>query len=621
MKLSIRAKLLGSYALMLMLTLAIGLTGIWSSSVADTNNAVVMDQTMPMAALVYMARSELYEKDVIVRNYLISQDEETIAQFQNIDEELMATIEEARAVFPDEQSHSYLDAVVAANEEYNSFVEQILKLADSEDTRDTALLVATTAASETTNEIDGLIAEWGEYVDGINQGLRNQAERADKISTMVIVGGTALAGIAMIIMAMVLVRSIAVPVVQVKKVAEAVAEGDLSVTIPSIRTRDEMQELNEAVRTMLKNLTSLLADMRSNSDNVASASAGLSMAAEESANAVMQITATIQQMASGTEKQSTSAIQTADAGEQIKASIEQVAMGADKQNQQLQVASELVIQVVGDLEKIEQAIAEMEQAMHLTVEASEEGDRFVSQAAQGIAKIREASQEVEAASADLEQSSHEIGRVVQVIGDIADQTNLLALNAAIEAARAGEQGKGFAVVADEVRNLAERSLDETKAISKLIEQTMAATARVSSAIETSGKFIAESMPMVDASTDALQRIHKHAVDNLTTVASTARFSQDVMVAVGQVKESMLESVAVADQNAAAADEMRSGIAEVHNSIENVAAISEENAAAVEEISASAEEVGASIEEMASSSQSLAGMANNLQQLAARFKME
>jgi methyl-accepting chemotaxis protein len=285
------------------------------------------------------------------------------------------------------------------------------------------------------------------------------------------------------------------------------------------------------------------------------------------------------------------------------------------------VASELVIQVVGDLEKIEQAIAEMEQAMHLTVEASEEGDRFVSQAAQGIAKIREASQEVEAASADLEQSSHEIGRVVQVIGDIADQTNLLALNAAIEAARAGEQGKGFAVVADEVRNLAERSLDETKAISKLIEQTMAATARVSSAIETSGKFIAESMPMVDASTDALQRIHKHAVDNLTTVASTARFSQDVMVAVGQVKESMLESVAVADQNAAAADEMRSGIAEVQNSIENVAAISEENAAAVEEISASAEEVGASIEEMASSSQSLAGMANNLQQLAARFKME
>ena len=113
MKLSIRAKLLGSYALMLMLTLAIGLTGIWSSGVADTNNAVVMDQTMPMAALVYRARSELYEKDVIVRNYLISQDEETIAQFQSIDDELMATIEEARAVFPDEQSHSYLDAVEA----------------------------------------------------------------------------------------------------------------------------------------------------------------------------------------------------------------------------------------------------------------------------------------------------------------------------------------------------------------------------------------------------------------------------------------------------------------------------------------------------------------------------
>lgn len=620
LRLSIRAKLLGSYLLVLALTLAIGLTSIIAARRADTDNAIVAEQTMPMAALVYKARSELYEKDVVVRNYLISQDPELINTFHAIDTKLLATIDEARAVFPDEQSHNYLDEVVATNDEYNEIVEQVIRLAESEETRDAALVVITVGASNTASTIDGLIAEWATYVDNMNQELRNRAKGANNISTAVNIAGTIASGVAMIIMAGVLVRGIAVPMVHVTRVAEALAEGDLTVSMPASKTHDEMQDLSEAVGTMLNNLTGLVAQIRQESDSVAGTSHELSAAAEESAHAVTQITATIQQMASGTEQQSAYAARTASAGEQLRAGVEQVAVGAGEQTQQLHEASELVVQMVDELGHIGQSLAQMKQAMRLTADAAEEGDRFVSQAAQGIAKIKEASHEVEAASVDLDRSSREIGRVVQVIGDIADQTNLLALNAAIEAARAGEQGRGFAVVADEVRKLAERSLSETKAISALIEQTMAATSRVSAAIENSGKFIAESMPLVDSSTASLQRIREHAFDNLRTVESTAKAGENVMGAAGKAKESMVRSVAVADQNAAAAEQMTASIAEVQRSIENVAAVSEENAAAVEEVSASAEEVSASIEEMSSSSQSLADMANNLRQLAARFKI-
>jgi len=620
LRLSIRAKLLGSYLLILVLTLAIGLTSIIAARRADTNNTIVAEQTMPVAALVYKARSELYEKDVVVRNHLISQDAELINTFHDIDARLLATIEEARAAFADDTSHEYLDEIVETNGEYNEIVEQVIRLAESEETRDAAMLVITVGASNTASTIDGLIAEWAAYVDNMNQGLRNRSKRAGKISTAVNIAGTIASGVAMIIMAGILVRGIAVPIVQVKGVAEALAEGDLTVSMPASKTRDEMQDLSEAVDTMLNNLTGLVAQIRQESDKVAGASRELSTAADESAHAVTQITATIQQMASGAEQQSAYAARTASAGEQLKAGVGQVAVGAGEQTQQLHEASELVVRMVDELGHIDHSLAQMKQAMRLTADAAEEGDRFVGQAAQGIAKIKEASYEVETASMDLDRSSREIGRVVQVIGDIADQTNLLALNAAIEAARAGEQGRGFAVVADEVRKLAERSLAETKAISALIEQTMAATSRVSTAIENAGKFIAESMPLVDASTASLQRIREHAFDNLRTVESTAKAGESVIGAAGKVKESMVKSVAVADQNAAAADEMTASIAEVQRSIENVAAVSEENAAAVEQVSASAEQVSASIEEMSSSSQSLAGMANNLRQLAAGFKI-
>ncbi|HBK61120.1 MAG TPA: hypothetical protein DDZ84_10060 [Firmicutes bacterium] len=619
LKMNIRAKLVASYVFLLAIFVAVTLAGMWADKQADADNKAIIEQSLPVSALVYKARSEIYEKATAARSFLMTDDETFATKFHDIDQATVATIDEARDVFPDARSLKHLDDLTKVNADYCALVAQVMDLARSGD-KDGAMNLMVTGAAKAAVKLDSVIAEWGEFVDEANQEFLAHAAKTNTMATMISIGGIVVSIVAMVLIAASLTRGIAVPTVQIKHVAEAVAAGDLTVPVPSIKTRDEMQDLNEAVRTMVANLTRLLGELRTESDNVASASHELSASAEESAHAVEQISATVQQMASGTEQQSASAARTASAGDQIRAGIEQVAAGAGEQTKHLHQASELAIQMAKELEQISSYLDRMDKDMRSTVKASEEGDRSVSQVAQSIAKIKEASAEVEVASDGLDKSSREIGRVVQVIGDIADQTNLLALNAAIEAARAGEQGKGFAVVADEVRKLAERSLAETKAISKLIEQTMADTKRVSVAIETSGKLVEESMPMVAASTSSLQKIREHATETLQVVESVVKAGQSVTAAADKVKNAMVDSVAVADQNAAAAEEITASAAEVHKSIENVAAVSQENAAAVEEVSASSEEVSASIEEMASASQSLAAMASNLRELTTRFKV-
>jgi methyl-accepting chemotaxis protein len=219
---------------------------------------------------------------------------------------------------------------------------------------------------------------------------------------------------------------------------------------------------------------------------------------------------------------------------------------------------------------------------------------------------------------EMGNRSGEIGVIVETIEDIASQTNLLALNAAIEAARAGEQGKGFAVVADEVRKLAERSSIATKEISSLVKGIQNT---VSEAIST----MMESAAEVEAGVGRANLAGK-ALDSILIVAeSVYKQAEDAGNAAARVSAAATEMVeavdavsAVIEENSTAMDSMAENSSQLKQAVETTSSSSEENSAAVEEVSGATEEVLAQVEQVSCSAVSLMQMAQVLQKVVAQF---
>jgi len=384
---------------------------------------------------------------------------------------------------------------------------------------------------------------------------------------------------------------------------------------------DRVQEAGQAFAEMRASLHDLIGQVQTSADGLADTSRQLGDSSGQAGQAVQQVTAAVQQVAGGAQHQSTAAHDTSSLVGQLLEAIDQVARGAQEQAQSVSDASSTAAQMAAGVEQVAanaQAVAATSQQ---TKASAELGVQAVDQTVRGMHEIREVVSTAAGRVEELGKLGQKIGAVVETIDDIAEQTNLLALNAAIEAARAGEHGRGFAVVADEVRKLAERSQRETKAIADLIRDVQAGTRQAVEAMEQGAAKVEDGSAQADRAGRALGEILQAVGSTVRQVGEIAHAAQDMSVRGREVSEAMGGIAAVAEEATAATEEMSATASGAGQSVQEIASIATESSAAIQEVSASTEEMGAQVEEVSAQAVELAETARQLQALVARFRLD
>jgi methyl-accepting chemotaxis protein len=387
------------------------------------------------------------------------------------------------------------------------------------------------------------------------------------------------------------------------------------------KMRDKLVACIEGYGKARSGLTELIGQVQTAGIGLAETSAQLGSAASQTGSAVQQVTMAVQNVASGAQETSRSAQETTVSVAQLSQVIEGIARGATDQARQVQTTSATATQMAVGVDQVAASATQMAAAGKQTQIVAERGGQAVRETTAAMAEIQLVVGQAAGKVRELGVLGQKIGAVVETIDDIAEQTNLLALNAAIEAARAGEHGKGFAVVADEVRKLAERSGRETKQIAELIAQVQTGTKEAVGAMDNGAAKVELGTEKAAQAGEALEEILAAVQDTVRQVGEIASSSRQMAGGARSVTDAMHSISAVVEESSAATEEMAAQASAVSSAVQSIAAVSEQQSAATEEVSASTEEMSAQVEEMAAQAQELASTADQLKAMVVRFKLE
>lgn len=556
---SLRTRIAAGFSAIVVLVMLLSIYNVYSLNEVNKSMVRIMNQEMKLLITDEGLSEDMNKRTSLMRGFMLYNDEAYRIQFA---EETKYSIELENAALELSDS-AELQKLIGKKIAWGNLTDEAFEAYDSGDT-EKAMDIMNTQAQVLERELTAGFSDLAHQREAKIQELGQQVIANGKTIQTVGIIVTVLVALLSIGIAFLTSRSITKPIKLVTNHMKKIANGDLSVEPLAITSKDETGQLAESMNTMQDVLKNMLYNLSTASETLSANSEELTQSAFEVKSGSEQVATTMQELATGSETQANT-------------------------------ASNLSIVMSNFTEKVQNTYKNGEQinkASQQVLTMTNEGSRLMESSSQQMQKIDSIVQDAVEKMKVLDNQTIEISSLVSIIQTVADQTNLLALNAAIEAARAGEHGRGFAVVADEVRKLAEQVAVSIADITGFVTTIQSESRKVSESLQTGYTEVEEGTAQINTTGQTFNKISKSVTDMVKEI---------------QQISGNLESIAVNS-------EVMSG------SIEEIASVSEESAAGVEETSAATQQISSSMEEVAGNSEHLAALAEDLSQMVNQFKL-
>ena len=533
--LKIGVKLISSFVVVSLIMIFIGYYGIAGMRAINKNVEKIVSKNMPSLEHLLSIDRDIHKALVAERSMIfasVTSDlyRELISTHQTALQYSQYSLDEYSKIAQTEEEKTLLSEFQVAVAEWKKLTQNAVD-ARSSDTREGRSKAIDLTFGIGKQKFDVMRGILGQLID-INTKMAEKTKIASHktfsssfmmLSVVILIGVVLGMGLGYLI-SRIITKSLSQIVAMLKDVAEG--EGDLTKRL-EVNSKDEIGDVARWFNTFIDKLHGIITSIANSTHQLASASEELS--------------ASSSQITSGTEKQRAQTEQMATSMEEMSATVMDIAKNAN----------------------------EAAESSKSATEKANKGGEIVKNTVEGMNKIADAVKESAGTIEALKNSSEQIGEIISVIDDIADQTNLLALNAAIEAARAGEQGRGFAVVADEVRKLAERTTKATKEIADMIKSIQADTGGAVSSMEAGSKEVESGVKLTHEAGESLKQI----------------------VAEVQKVTDMVQQIATStEQQSTASEEISSNVESVSTVVKETSSSIQESNHAVQELSRLATEL-------------------------------